>query len=222
MTKIHQAIAVSFLVLVGNFLFAAVPEKKCNKTDWSCHGPFYLTAGYVFAHNLFNKNQLSFSPPNRPSINFTPANAYPNNFSGVRLGFGSGLGTNLPFTYELDYTQLFTQSHTTNSLKISRSTKTFVGILGYVLNPKDRLRTSIVGGASIISSYMTQTTLAPRHYFSQTTNAVDVDPFLGASLSYQINSKLALRAVEFYDFATYNKSATGNLVTLLMLNYYPA
>jgi hypothetical protein len=219
--KKHQALTMIFSMILGNLIFASAIEKNCNKADWNCHGSFYVTGGYVFAHYLFNSNQLTLSPPGQPTINFTPKDIFPNNASGMRWGFGSGLGTNTPFTYEIDYNQIFTHSNSKNGLKVSRSSKSLVGILGYVINPKNRLRASLVGGASVISTYLTQTTVASPQFFSQNTNSVDVDPFLGGSLAYQINSKFALRAVEFYDFATYNRNAQGSLITLLMLNYYP-
>ncbi len=221
MAKRHQAGAMIFSMLLSNLIFAATIEKNCNKAYWSCHSSFYVTGGYVFAHYLLNNNQLSLTPPGQPKINFTPKDTFPNNASGMRFGFGSGLGTNTPFTYEIDYNQIFTHSNTGTDLKVSRASKSLVVILGYTLNPKNRLRTSLVGGASVFSTYRTDTTVAPHQFFSQNSNSVDVDPFLGGSLAYQINSSFALRAVEFYDFATYNRSATGSLVTLLMLNYYP-
>jgi hypothetical protein len=216
-----QIVAIIVLMTLSSLICAEEIKKNCNKADWSCHGSFYITGGYVFAKTIFNNNQLALSPPQQPTINFTPQGAFPNNVSGMRFGFGSGLGVNLPFTYELDYNQIFSQSKVNDGFKISRASKSLVAILGYTINPKNRLRTSLVGGASVISTYVTATTITPRQFFSQTTNSVDVDPFLGGSLTYQINSKLALRAVEFYDFATYNKSAQGAWVTLLMLNYYP-
>ncbi|MCE0721762.1 MULTISPECIES: hypothetical protein [Legionella] len=218
---VKHLVAIIFSMILSNLTCAAGTEKNCNKADWSCHGSFYLTGGYVFVHTFFNDNQLSLSPPEQPKINFTPQDAFPNNGNGMRWGFGSGFGGKLPFTYELDYNQIFTHSKTKDGLKISRSSKSLVAIIGYTLNPKNRLRASLVGGASVISTYLTATTVAPREFFSQNTNSVDVDPFLGGSLSYQINSRFALRAVEFYDFATYNRSAKGAAVTLLMLNYYP-
>ncbi|KTD70783.1 hypothetical protein [Legionella tucsonensis] len=217
----NQIVAIIFSITLSNLIFAAEVKKNCDKADWSCHGSFYITGGYVFANTLFNNNQLSLSPPGLPTINFTPHDAFPNNVNGMRWGFGSGFGDNLPFIYELDYNQIFTHSETKDGLKISRASKSLVVIFGYTLNPKNRLRASLVGGGSVISTYLTATTVAPRQFFSQNTNSVDVDPFLGGSLSYQINSKFALRAVEFYDFATYNRSAKGVIVTLLMLNYYP-
>ncbi|KTD43129.1 hypothetical protein [Legionella parisiensis] len=216
----HQA-AIIFSMILSNLIFAAGTEKSCDKADWRCHGSFYMTGGYVFVHTLFNDNPLSLSPPEQPTINFTPQDTFPNNASGMRWGFGAGFGDNLPFTYELDYNQIFTHSTIKDGLKISRSSKSLVAIIGYTLNPKNRLKTSLVGGASVISTYLTATTVAPRPFFSQNTNSVDVDPFLGGSLTYQINSKFALRVVEFYDFATYNRSAKGAVVTLVMLNYYP-
>lgn len=217
----YQIVAIIFSITLSNLIFAAEAKKNCDKADWRCHGSFYITGGYVFTHTFFNDNQLSLSPPDQSTIHFTPRDLFPNNASGMRWGFGAGLGDNLPFTYELDYNQIFTHSKIKDGLKISRSSKSLVAIIGYTLNPKSRLRASIVGGASVISTYLTATTVAPRQFFSQNTNTVDVDPFLGGSLSYQINSKFALRAVEFYDFATYNRSAQGVAVTLIMLNYYP-
>lgn len=222
MIKRNSATALFILMILSNMVFAATSEKSCSKEDWRCHGSFYISGGYVFIHYLLTSNPLTFLPAGQSTLSFTPKDAFPNNASGMRFGFGTGLGVNTHFTYEIDYNQIFNHSTTKNELKISRSSKALVGILGYVINPKDRLRTSIVGGASVISTYLTQTTASPRSYFSQTTNSVDVDPFLGGSLTYQINSNLALRVVEFYDFATYNRNAEGSVVTLLMLNYYPA
>ena len=221
MLKKYQALAMILSMILGNQIFASAIEKSCNKADWSCHGSFFVTGGYVFAHYLLNSNQLTLSPPAQPTINFNLKDAFPNNASGMRLGFGSGLGTNTPFTYELDYTQIFTHSNSKNELKVSRSAKVFTSILGYTLNPKDRLRASVVGGASVLSTYLTVARVTSQHFFSQNSNFIDIDPFVGGGLSYQINSIFALRAVEFYDFATYNRNARGALVTLLMLNYYP-
>lgn len=217
----YQSIILFFLFVVSHLAFAAEKEKTCNEADWNCHGSFYVTGGYVFVHTLFQDNILSITPPDQTMINFSPQSSFPNNASGMRFGFSSGFGLNLPLSYELDYNQVFTHSQINNDLKISRASKAIVGTLAYTVNPKSRLRLSLVAGASVISTYLTATTVSPRPFFSQNTNSVDVDPFFGGSFSYQINSKFAMRVVEFYDMATYNRGADGALVTLVMLNYYP-
>jgi hypothetical protein len=223
LVKKYQNIAMLFCLILSNLIFTAeAKEFCCCKDDWSCHGSFYITGGYVFEHFTYSNNLLSFSPPNHATIFFTPRNAFPNNFSGMRLGFGSGLGNNTPFHYELDYNQLFTRSKTFDGLTVYRSSKALVTTLVYALNPKDRLRVVALGGTTVTSTYTTMATNFDGNFFSQTSNTVDVDPFLGAGLVLQINSKLAIRVVELVDIATYNRNVRDSLTTLLMLNFYPA
>lgn len=223
LAKKYQTVTAIFFLILSNLIFAAeIKEPCCCKDDWSSHGSFYITGGYVFAHFLYSKNLLSLTPPNHPTIFFTPRSAFPNDFSGMRFGFGSGLGTNTHFNYELDYSQIFTRSKTHDGLTVYRSGKALVASLGYTINPKDRLRVILDGGAIVVSTYTTMATNFNNNFFSQTDNTVDVDPVLGGVLVFQINSKLAIRVCEFIDIATYNRSVRGALVTLLMLNFYPA
>lgn len=226
LAKKYQVIVIFFLAILSNLIYGSEFERSCKNVcdqgDWAHHGSFYLTGGYVFTHTLFTNNLLSITPPGQPTIFFTPKSAFPNDCSGIRLGFGSGLGTNTPFYYELDYNQIFTCSKIRDGLQVSRASKSLVTTLGFSLNPKSRLRVVLFGGATVASVYTTLSTVRPRPPFSQKTNTVDVDPFAGGSLVYQVNSKLAVRVVEFFDISTYNPNARGTWVTLLMLNYYPS
>ena len=212
---------ISSLIFTISPIAIATPATPCSASDWRCHNSFYVTGGYVFTHGLQNKNVLSITPPGYKKIEFTPYSAYPNNTNGIRLGFGSGLGDHTPFGYELSYTQVFPKSKTTNDLIFTRSRKSFSTSINYTLNPDSRLRVNALFGASVASFYTTSATVSPLPTYTQTNNTVDVDPYIGGSVVYSINSKFVARLVEYFAFAEYNLNAKGAWLTLLMLNYYP-
>jgi len=212
---------VLLVVMSGSQIAAATNSKPCQPSDWTCHNSFFITGGYVFYHTLYKDNPLSIVQPGHQAIDFTPQSAYPNNENALRSGFGAGLGDHTPFSYELDYTQGFPKSKTGSELELTRARKVFSTSINYTLNPESRLRFNLTGGASVTSIYLTTTTVAEQPSFSTTVNTVDVDPFVGGSIVYSINSKFAARLIQYFSFANYNRNTNGSLITLLMLNYYP-
>ncbi len=219
---LFQIRLVLFLIAFCTQSFAKTTEPACNPKDWSCHGSFYVTTGGVFSHVFYKPNPLTFNPPNQPVIQFSPSTHFPANLGGFRFGFGNGVDKKLPVNYEFDYNETFYQAKQSDEILAGISTKSLVSSLSYALNPKCRLKASVFAGAVVVSVYLTTQTVAPKPEFFATTNSVDIDPFAGGSLLYQINSKFAVRLVEFYDLGNYNKNLSGRLVTLFMLNYYPA
>jgi len=193
----------------------------CESSDWRCHNSFFVTGGYAFYHALYKNNTLLIIPPGKQEIDFTPLSAHPNNENAMRFGFGSNLGNYIPFSYEFNYTQGFSQSKTSLTLEFTKARKVLSGSITYALNPKSRLRFNLVGGASVTSIYLTTSTVAQQTPYSVTVNAVDVDPFLGGSISYSINSRFAVRLSEYFAFSKFNLNTNGTLATFLMLNYYP-
>lgn len=216
----HIKTLLAFLLISPMQIANATHEKPCLPSDWTCHNSFFITGGYVLYHPIFNNNSLSIAPPNEPAIHFSPQSTYPNNESALRAGFGSGLGNHTPFSYEFTFTEGFPKSKHNSELEITRARKSFAATINYTLNPESRLRFNVAGGAAVTSIYVT-TTAKQQPSFSNTSNNADVDPYLGGSIAYSINSKFVIRAVQYYAFSSYNINLNGSLISLLMLNYYP-
>ena len=204
--------------LLSNRTFS---EKICDESDWRCHGSFFLCGGYINVHQLYTNNPLTEIIPEQKTIHFTPQNAFPNNFSGVRVGFGTQLGTNTGFTYQMYYNQVFTKSRTYDDLEFSAASKVLLSVVQYTINPKSRIKVGMLGGAGVVSSYVTTSFVNLNRNISQTSNTVDIDPVIGGDIAYQINSKFALTFTGFWDFGTYNKDLTGRFVPAVMLVYFP-
>ena len=207
-----------FLVCLNHTVFA---KKKCDQSDWSCHDNYEFSMGYVFPHEYYPNRQLTEIIPGKGDFHYNPKQAFPNNFSGIRLAFGGALSHNNQFGYQMSYNQIFPKSKTDNNLQVTAEGKVFLSLLEYRINPTSRTQVALVAGAGIISSYVSINSVDPNMAFSITRNTVDVDPVIGANISYQINSRFKIKFIYFYDFATYNKSLYGRSVPALLLSYCP-
>ena len=214
-----QIITLFFLTLVMNSVFAEKAEKKCDDSDWRCHGSFHLVGGYIFVHQFYTNNHLTQAIPTHSAIDYTPHSAFPNNFNGVRVGFGGDLRPGSPFSYQLYYNQVLPQTKVRNGLKITADGKLMIGLIEYIINAKDRLTYSLIGGVGVISSDLTTTFIVD--HTKSTVNIVDIDPIIGSGIAYQINSKLQAKALFFWDIATYNKDLKSRVVPAIVFCYYP-
>ncbi len=80
-------------------LFAdkAFSEKACDTSNWQCHDAFNLSLGYIFTHVFFTDKQFSLPLNSQTIVDYSPAKDFPNNFDGIRAGFGSKLFDNKRF-----------------------------------------------------------------------------------------------------------------------------
>lgn len=212
------------LLLPLLFLYtqSAWPQVKCDKSDWRCHDNYDFSLGYIFVHQFYKSEPIRMPISGAPDLVYSPKEAFPNDLSGYRLGFGSSLGQDSPFGFQFYYNQAFPKSKVYNNFQFTGKGKVFLGLINYDLNPKSRLKVSLVGGAGIFSQYLSITSLHPNLPFSQTTDSVDLDPVLGGNIKYQINSKFDIKFITFYDFAIYNKELRGRLVPSIMFGYHPS
>jgi hypothetical protein len=211
-TRIFVFLLLSFAMLVNS---------SYGLENWQDHGTFYLTGGGVYSYVSYSDNPLSFTTGGK-TYTYNPESDYERNNYGMRFGFGNKFIKELPFAYEFDYNQTFKISKKSNDFNYGIATKSLVATLIYTLNPKDRLTVSLSGGAIAMSVIQTIDREKPDLFYRTSTYSTDVDPFVGGAILYQINDKWAIRAVQFYDFSTYNRSLSGRAVTLLMINYYPS
>lgn len=217
--KLKIIIGIVLLLCSSISVFAKDVSSMFQPSDWTQHEPFYLTAGYNFTRHFF-RNAVETNTSVEPPMYYTARDTYPNSFSGMRLGFGTNIEKH--FGYELDYTQSFAKTKTTNSLRITQSNKVLVGFITYTFNPEDRLRWTIAGAGAVTETFTTTRTLPPyKRYYSDVAN-VDVDPAVAVALTYQLNARFALKSAFIYKIKTYNVTLRSDLIPIFMLNYYPA
>jgi len=213
-----QLLMAILFVFLTHTVFA---KKECDEADWSCHDNYAFTAGYIYVHEYYPTQGKTLAIPGHPNFEYNIKRDLPNDYSGIRLGFGSSLGHSRSFGFQLYYNHIFPKSNTYNNLQFTGEYKVFLGAIEYILNPKSRTKVALVAGAAITSSYLSIKSLDPNIAFSLKTNTVDIDPILGANIAYQINSRFEVKFIYFYDFATFNPNLYGRSVPALVLSYYP-
>lgn len=196
-------------------------KEQCDSSDWRCHGSFNFSGGYMLVHQLYKNQEIIAPIPSHAPIRYQTKLAFPNNFNGIRVGFAAMFPGSRTFSYHFYFNELVSRSKTYNGLKFSGSSKMFLGLVGYALNPGDRLTFDFIMGAGVLSNKSTVKARDPNINFSLTENIVDLDPVVGGAINYQINAKFAVKFVGFFDFCRFHPDVVGRVVPALMLAYYP-
>ena len=213
--------AILFLLLASNKTLAENSKNNCDNLNWQCHGSFYITAGYISPYDYYTDHPSYVTIPTKSVFSYTPQNAFPRSFNGLRIGYGMSPDPNHWFTYEVFYNQLFRQSKIHHERQFSLTSKSVLGLLEYTFNPKSRMGFTLLSGASITSNTLTIHSENQANGDSITTTGVDIFPGVGAKLSYQINSKFAVKFATLWFLGTDNKTLYGSLVPAFLLSYYP-
>lgn len=202
------------------FLFLA-QTSFAHQLDAIPEHAFYLTTGYSLTHELYHGQEETVTNIS-PTVTYIIRNSYPNNFNGIRFGFGGRLGPKgSPFGYEFDFNQVFAKNKITPGLNVTRAEKIVLGFVDYTINPKSKLQWIVAGGGVITTVPLTVETIAPNQVSISTSSSTSVDPAIAGVALYHINSSVALKGVFIYKIAPYDTSIRGTLIPLLMINYYP-
>ncbi len=214
-------VALKSTYAVFFFVLFYLQNLFAESLNWQPKQDFYLTAGYSLTHELYQSQWVTINDIS-PSFTYNPVNVYPNNFNGMRFGFGSKLGTDQSkFGYELDFNQVFAKTRITPGLRVARSEKIILGFVDYVINPQSRLKWFLAGGGVITNVPLSVRTIAPNPPSFSTSNSTSIDPAIAGFVLYHINPSLALKGIFIWKIAPYDTSINGTLIPLLMLNYYP-
>lgn len=203
------------------FYLVSIQNVFAESFKWQPKQAFYLTAGYSLTHELYQSQWVTINDIS-PSVTYNPVDVYPNNFNGLRLGFGSKLGGALSrFGYEWDFNQVFSKTRVTPGLRINRAEKIILGFLDYAVNPDSRLEWFVAGGGVLTNVPLKVSTIAPNPPSYSTSSSTSIDPAIAGFALYHINPSLALKGIFIWKIAPYDTSINGTLIPLLMLNYYP-
>ncbi len=141
--------------------FFVMTKTFAEPVDWRPKQPFYLTFGYSLTHELYRSQQVTINTVS-PPVTYNPVDVYPNNLSGMRLGFGAKLGSSQSrFGYEFDFNQVFASKRITPGLQITRPEKIILGFVDYLINPDSRLQGFLAAGGIVTNIDLTVTTIPP-------------------------------------------------------------
>lgn len=208
-----------FFLLMLTCLFFTAPVAHSADTKKT---PFYLTMGYSLSHQLYRSEWSSISNLS-PPVRYNTEAVYPNNLSGLRLGFGAKLGSSKSrFGYELDYNQVFAKTRTTPGFYTTKAEKIALGFIDYELNPEaSRLHWLIATGGIITNAVSTLKTLDPNPPSWSSSESTAINPAIAGVVLYPINSSFSLKGVFIWMITPYSNASHGTLIPLLMFNYYP-
>ena len=216
MNNLVNCIKVLFI-----FFLILMVQNVCAKSNEKSDNPFYLTAGYSLVHELYHHQQITVTNIT-PSFTYNSYNTYPNNFNGVRFGFGSRFGSREShYGFELDFNQVFAKTRTTPGLEVTRSEKIIVGFVNYTINPKSKLQWILAGCGVVTTVSLTTNTIAPNQASTTSSTTTTVDPGVAGTALYHINPSFAVKSVLIYKIAPYDTQIRGTVIPLLMINYYP-